>query len=155
MWPFGKKEKFNAVIEGTYYDDWTNLNYKIAQLQIPEHVTVLNDGHDTYNLFGETSDFQTFKTVGETVGLEAVIDFLGHCEGVVLPYRGGFPFIDRPRTVCMRNGRIYVEKTMAASEAYLKMIPSILKTADEIFRDKKLSELYEKAAKSVPKLCIE
>jgi len=49
-----EKEIFNAVIEGAYHDLWTDLNYKIAQLEVPEEVSVLNDGTYRYLLYGKT-----------------------------------------------------------------------------------------------------
>jgi len=152
MWPFTKKERkdFNAVVEGTYHDDWRNLNYKIAQIVVPEDTAVLNDGKYKYKLHGRTDDFENIQRVnGEAGDLEAKIDFLGFCEGVVLPYKGGIPnILERPRAVCMRDGRIYVDEHMVTDESYVNAVSSVVKTAGEIFGEKKFSELYNQVTRS-------
>jgi len=130
-----EKEIFNAVIEGAYHDLWTDLNYKIAQLEVPEEVSVLNDSTYRYLLYGKTDDFENIKTDSNADGLERKIDFLGFCEGVVLPYMGGIPnLLERPRAVCLRDGRIFVDEHMLTNSAYLKAIPSIVKAAGELFK---------------------
>ncbi|MBI2110464.1 hypothetical protein HYT51_01665 [Candidatus Woesearchaeota archaeon] len=152
MWPLPKKERknFNAVVEGTYHDEWRNLNYKLTQIEVPEDTAVLNDGIYKYKLHGRTGDFKNVQIVnGESGGLETKIDFLGFCEGVVLPYDGGIPnILERPRAVCMRDGRIYVDEHLATYESYVDAISSVVKTAGEIFREKKFSELYDRFTRS-------
>lgn len=146
MWPFIKKERkdFNALVEGTYHDNWKNLNYKLVQINVSEDVAVLNDGIYKYKLHGRTDNFKKIeRTNGETGDLETKIDFLGFCEGVVLPYRGGIPsFLERPRAVCMRDGRVYIDEHMVTDRLYMDAIPSVIKLAGEIFEEKKFSELY-------------
>ena len=130
---FSKKERkeFNAVIEGTYHDNWSNLNYKITQIEVPENTAVLNDGTYKYKLHGRTDDFENVQRVnGEAGDLEAKIDFLGF-------------ILERPRTVCMRDGRIFVDDHMITNKAYLDAVSSVVKTAGEIFGEKKFSELYD------------
>jgi len=151
MWPFIKKRKdFNVVVEGTYHDDWINLNYKIAQIDVSEDTAVLNDGIYKYKLHGRTDDFENIQRTNDEAGdLEAKIGFLGFCEGVVLPYSGGIPnFLERPRAVCMRDGRIYVDEHMATDESYVNAISLVVKTAGEIFREKKFSKLYDQVTRS-------
>ncbi len=152
MWPFTKKERkdFNAVVEGTYHDDWRNLNYKITQIEVPEDTAVLNDGTYKYKLHGRTEDSENIQRAnGEAGNLEAKIEFIGFCEGIVLPYRGGIPnILERPRAVCMRDGRIYVEEHMATDESYVNAVSSVVKTAGEIFGKKKFSELYDQVTRS-------
>jgi len=149
MWPFTRKD-FDAVVEGTYHDEWNKLNYKITQLEIPENTEVLNDGTYKYKLHGRTEDFENVQRAhGETGNLETKIDFLGFCEGVVLPYGGGIPnILERPRAVCMRDGRIYVEEHMTTDESYVEAVSSVVKTAGEIFRERKFSKLYGQVIRS-------
>jgi hypothetical protein len=146
MEPFTKKERkdFNAVIEGTYHGELRNLNYKLVQLQIPEDAAILNDGIYRYKLHGKTEDFESIQKVNDGVGgLEVTIDFLGFCEGVVLPYKGGIlKILEIPRTVCMRDGKVFIGEHMSMDKTYLDVFSSIVKTAGEIFRDKRFIELY-------------
>ncbi len=147
MWPFAKRERkdFSAVVEGTYHDEWRNLNYKITQIEVPENTTVLNDGAYKYKLHGRTDDFKNVQRVNEETGdLEARIDFLGFCKGVVLPYQGGIPnILERPRAICMRDGRVYIDEHLITDESYLSTVSSIVETAGEIFRERNFSELYD------------
>ena len=151
MWPLIKKERkdFNAVIEGTYHDDWSNLNYKIIQLDIPENIAILCDGTYKYKLYGRTQDFADVTKVNGAAGdLETKIDFLGFCEGVVFPYGRGIPnILERPRTVCMRDGRIFIDDQMITDQTYLDTVLAVVKTAGKIFSDKRFSELYEEVTK--------
>ncbi len=146
--------EFNAVIEGTYHDEWSNLNYKIALLGVSEGVALLNDSIYKYKFYGITEDFQKIQKINYEIGnLETKIDFLGFCDGVALPYFGGIPnILERPRTVCTKDGRVFIEEHMLSDKAYLETVPSIIKNVGEIFNDKELLEnifeLYNKLVKS-------
>ena len=48
----------------------------------------------------------------------------------------------------MRAGRIYVDEHMATDEGYMNAVSSVVKTAGEIFDEKKFSELYDQVTKS-------
>lgn len=138
-------EPFNAVIEGTYHDEWSTLNYKLARLQVPENAAVLNDGTYKYQLHGKTADFKNLQKAAGESSLEAKIEFIGFCNGVVLPYMGGIPCIlERPRTVCMKDGRIFVDEHMSTDKLYMDAMTSIMGSAGKIFQDKKFSDLYNK-----------
>jgi len=108
--------RFNAVIEGTFHDEWTRFNYKIVQIDVPVRTSVINDVTYKYGLaaVARTKDFQSVIETSEIAEeREVKIDSLGFCNGVVLPYRGGIPnLLERPRTVFMRDGRIFVERHM-------------------------------------------
>ena len=140
-----RKNDFNAVVEGTYHDQWITLNFKITRIEIPENTAVLNDGVYKYRLHGRTDDFEHVQRVnGESGDLEAKINFLGLYEGFVLPYKGGIlNILERPRTVCMRDGRVYIDEDMAIDKFYLSAVPSIVKAAGEMFGKEALSELYK------------
>ncbi|PIN81279.1 hypothetical protein COV11_02265 [Candidatus Woesearchaeota archaeon CG10_big_fil_rev_8_21_14_0_10_30_7] len=153
MWPFTKKS-FNAVVEGTAQDDWMTLNYKLTRIEVPENVVVLNDGVYKYKLHGRTEDFENVQVTNAEAGdLEAKINFLGFCEGVVLPYCGGISnFLQRPRAICMRDGRVYIDENMATDDSYVNAVSLVVKTAGEIFSEQKLSKLYSQvASKGLPK----
>jgi len=144
-----KKEEFNAVIEGTYHDDWTQLHYKLAHIQVPEDTGVINDGMYKYHFYGKTTDFQSVQPInGEAKGLEAKIDLLCFSPGVVLPYSGGTPnILERPRTVCTKDGRIFIDESMLDNEDYLGVIPSMVQNAGEIFKKKSFAKLYREVTK--------
>jgi len=136
MWPFIKKgiKKFNVFIEGTYQDEWKRLNYKMAQIKVPKNTTVLNDGIYKYKLYGKTDNFEDIQKADEGVeNLETKIDSLGVCKGIVLQHGGLLPHLERPRAVCMRDGRLYVDEHMIKDKAYVGSIQKILKKAGEIF----------------------
>jgi len=56
--------------------------------------------------------------------------------------------LERPRLVCMRDGRIFLEESLRDDGNYLKNIYSILKYADETFRDKELNRAWPKLKNS-------
>ena len=147
-------KEFNAVIEGTYFDNWYSFNYKIALLEIPAETSVLDDNIYKYKRYGKTNDFQNIQEVDrESNNLETKIGFLGFCDGIVLPYIGGIPnVLERPRTVCLRDGRIFIEDHMLTDKAYIDRISLIVKSIGEIFSDKELPKeilgLYNKLVKA-------
>jgi len=131
---------FNAVIEGTYHDEWNRLNYKIAELQIPEGTQVINDGTYRYVNFESKPDE---KSKG---GLETMVDSLGFLPGIVLPFRGGtFPqVLERPRAVVLRDFRVFVDEGMLKDQKYVSVLPNILMNAGRIFNDEGTAKNYEK-----------
>lgn len=148
MWPFTKKkiENFNVIIEGTFPDEWKNLNYKLAHIDIPEGTAVLNDGTYKYTLYGKTDDFKNIQRV-QPGNLEVKIDPLSLCKGIVLSEREGIknnPLLDRPRTVCTRDGRVYIDKDMTTEKSYIKDVPFIVENAGEVFGKPEASEMYKK-----------
>lgn len=144
---FTKKqvEDFNAVIEGAYHGEWNTLNYKVTQIDISENTAVLNDGSYRFRLYGKTGNFENMQEVRETGDLEADINNLTFHEGVTLPHHGGIPnILERPRAICMQDGRVYVDEKMIKKPEYLQALPYIIKTAGEIFNSDEVSDLYKK-----------
>jgi len=149
MWPFIKKKQFNVVIEGTSQDEWGRLNYKVMELEVPEKTTTVYDGSYHYVLFGRTRDFQTIERItSQPESLETKTERLSSCQGVALPYHGGsFPnVLERPRTLCLNDGRVYVDKGMLKDTQYVGAVSEIIKTAGELFQDKEAAKLYRKVA---------
>ena len=115
--------KFNAVVEGTYHDQWKTLNYRVLKIEIPEEITTLNDGTFKYKLFGKTDNFESIQKV-EIEGPEKEIDFVGFlCSW----------FLERPRTICTLDGRIFVEEEMLKDDQSVNALPEIVKTSKKIF----------------------
>lgn len=137
--------EFNSVIEGTYHDEWFLFHYKLANLSIPKNVSLINDGTNKYSFFGKTEDFISVDQNKKTDSLEIEVDSLSFGPGIVLPFRGGIPnILDRPRTISLRDGRIFVDEHMIIDEKYVKAIPEILQTANKLFTDKQTNENYKK-----------
>jgi hypothetical protein len=130
---------FNAVIEGTFHDDWRNFHYKLARLDVPTGTTVINDGVYKYRFHLTSSDGRIIDRTRPPGSVEATTDFLGFCPGVVLPYRGGTfsNHLERPRTVIMGDGRMFIEREMGKDVDYVKVAEEVaIRQAMEIlFRD--------------------
>lgn len=121
MWSIIRKLKFNAVIEGTNQDEWSSLQYATRKMRIPSNTTVINDENYQFCLYGRTSDFQTVEPLEKSIEtLETKINPLVFA-------------LERPRAICMRDGRVYVDKTMTKDEAYIRALDKIVQTAKEIF----------------------
>ena len=133
---------FNAVIEGTYHADWSRLNYKIAELQIPEDTLIINDGQYEYINFERRSE-------KPESGLETKVDSLDYLIGIVLPFRGGtFPqVLERTRAVVLRDFRVFVEEHMLEDQKYVAVLPDIIMNAGRIFNDKGTVKNYEQILK--------
>ena len=144
-----KKLTFNIVVEGTESDDWKTLNYKVANIPygVEEDAVLISDGVYRYGLYGKTEDFKTVKRqkpeeVGELeIKLE---DFLGFSPGVVLPFRGGAAvnILGRPRAICTRDGRVFIDDGMMKDREYLKVLPKIVESAKEIFESEQIATIY-------------
>jgi len=133
------EEGFNVVIEGTYCENWKQLHYKPASLNVPEGMGVLTDGTCEYILYGIT-DFKEIKKAD--IGTEAL-----QVQNVVLR-QGASGIIETLRTVCMMDGRVYVERDMLKDGEYLEALNSMVKKFREMFGDKELHRSYKKAVKS-------
>jgi hypothetical protein len=151
---FIRKEEivgFNSVIEGSYHDEWTTLNYKLADLNLQEDDAIINDGTYKYLFFGRTADFKSVDRILPLPEncLEIKIDSLSFGSGIVLPFRGGIPnILERPRAISFKDGRIFIESNMISDARYLKAIPEILKTASELFANKQINETYRQLMES-------
>lgn len=141
----GEREDFNAVIEGGYSHGERHLYFKIDRIEVPENARVLDDGTLKYLLVGRARNFEDFQIInGEADGLESQVSSL--ClGGFVLEL--GIPVLEKPRALCMRDGRIYIEESMKLDRAYLEVLSSVVQTAGEIFGDEIFSELYEKVTR--------
>ncbi len=126
MWPFKKKKYFNAVIEGTFHDEWYCFRYKLTRIDVPPDVEILDDGIYHYIL----RDSGLAEVVHE---IEGLLD----CEGLVL----GDIFSNRPRSVFLRDGRVFVEEGLMHDE-YSGLVSELQKNAEVFFQDKRFSELY-------------
>ena len=150
MCPFKKdniKDSFNAVIEGSFQEGWKTLHYKIAELQIPTDTNLLNDGQYQYRLFGRTEDFQTIiQFSGKGNILETRLESLSYCNGIILPIESSVLEYDleRPRAVCMRDGRIFVDNDMLDDKLYLDAFQKIVKNCGEIFQSEEYLDLRKK-----------
>ena len=148
-----EKEPFNAVIEGSFHDEWWSFHYKIAQLEIPKRATILNDSTHRYKLYGITDDFKYIRGAEDSSdGLEFLMDFkVGHdlatCEGVLLPHdkKLDHSYMMRPRAVVLRDGRIYIDDSMRLIwvEYSNAVHSSIIQTAGGMFKTKKLAKSYD------------
>lgn len=156
-----QQKNFNVIIEGSYHDD-PGLHFKLAHLDIPEGTAVIHDGSYTYNYYEPDSDFRPVplqpvqKTAGkrgkkktppkeEGEDLEATVEQLSRCAGPVLGERDCFTssLLERPRTICFRDGRMYVNQEYAAIPEYVALLPKVLSAAWKIFNDEKYERFYE------------
>lgn len=145
MWPFKEGKDFDAVIEGTWHDEWRRSHYKVARLEIPEKISVVNDGEYTYGFYGITEDFQHIVKIEKRNGLEFKLAPLNFCPGRVLSGNGGsFPnVLERPRLICVMDGRIFLDNKLSnRNEDYISAIPDIIKIAGEVFKREDIRKTY-------------
>ncbi|MBI2451512.1 hypothetical protein HYV50_00365 [Candidatus Pacearchaeota archaeon] len=143
-----KNPSFNVVIEETYHDEWRRLNYKLANLEIPQNAVQIADGAYNYGFYGKTKDFKKVDKVKEESLEFKVHGFIGFCDGIVLPFRGGIPnILERPRTLVFRDGRIFIEKGMMNDSKYMDMLESILDKAKKCCESQEINESYQKVMK--------
>lgn len=137
---------FNALIEGTYPDDLMRFHFKIARLDVPTGITLVNDGVYQYHLNGMTTDFRDLYVRQRASGekdVEHKVDSLVFCEGIVLPYRGGNTnVLDRPRSILLDDGRFFT--SMENDREYLRFVREIIKVGKEVFSNHELSGLYKR-----------
>ena len=144
-----EKSRFNSVIEGAT-DVLAECCYKIAFLNMRPKTNVLFDGLYKYVLYGKTKDFKGIQKEIKIRCLETKIDSLVVCQGIVLKDPGVFErILERPRTVCMDDGRIFIEEEMLNDKNYKKIIPGIINIAGGIFKDKRFYDVYSKRVSEV------
>jgi hypothetical protein len=144
MQSFGglQRRLFNAVIEGGFHDDWCTLHYKILALNVDAESSI-GDGVYHYPLYGKTQDFASLELAASQVRMK--IPFLAFHKGVLLPYRGGpFPFLlERPRSVFLDDGRVFVEERMLPDSNYMSVLPKAMGDAKTLFENEQLHALFQ------------
>ena len=130
-----KKEEVNALVEGTYPDEWDTLQYKFVVLPL-KAASVINDGSYNYILYGITPDFRKVIPFNTDVGdLEVQVEDLG-CIGKYNP-------IDRVRALILNDGRIFIDQYMSKDQEYVGRLLDLLKYAREEFGLEKKSPKIE------------
>ena len=137
---------FNALIEGYFLDCPKDSRLKLANLEIPQNVSLLSDGNYAYRLLGVTEDFRIINEVSSSFANEVPlfdIPDLRNIGGVVLPYRGsGLPeFIEMPRSVLLRRGRVFT--SMIDKDYLFDLNRDIFEKARAIFSDSGFDRFYE------------
>ncbi len=119
---------YKAVIEGTFHDETCNYHLKLASLIIPEGINVVSDGVYNYRLFGRAADFKEVKEV-KYEGIE-------QAKIKPLIFAGG-AIIEKPRMVCLDDGRIFVEENIGIlSKDYLSnIVPFVVENSGRIFQE--------------------
>jgi hypothetical protein len=138
---------FNAVIEGSYHDDWNHHHAKLAQLDVPDDVQRLNDGVYKYALYGRYDNNSLLEL--KPGDLEKEIGFLGFCNGVMLPVHQGLSsrVLERPRSFLLRDGRVFVEEHMLDDQEYMKILSQLLQQTYELFDRKDVAACYLREVK--------
>ncbi|MFH0831245.1 MAG: hypothetical protein V1886_00025 [archaeon] len=115
------KTRPNAIVEGTYRDEWHRLRFLTTRLNIDKETSVLGEYSYTYQLYGRTKDFEEIQT-GKEYGKQQQI--------------GSFVFrMERPRTIVLKDGRVFVDEVMMKEQGYVNnCVPIILKQAKNIFK---------------------
>ena len=134
------KKNFNAIIEGTEYDDWRSLKFKITYIEVPENTGVINDNTYKYLFYGKTENFHDVKKEENRNSLETKVGSFAFCQGVPA-------ILGRPRSLIMRDGRVFIDSDMMAREDYLKAIEDVLEDAKEFFESKEAAKVYKKSLK--------
>jgi hypothetical protein len=129
-----KKEEINALVEGTYHDEWGTLQYKFVNLPIGA-ASVINDGSYRYRLYGITPDFEKTISLTDVGDLELQVEDLG-CIGKYNP-------IERARALILKDGRIFIDQHMLKEQEYVGRLLGLLKIAREEFGIEKKSQKIE------------
>lgn len=109
-----------AVIEGMRHDR-TKSAYEHDYLNIPKDAGILYDGNYTLNLGGKVNFDEIGKfRFSEQKGLEHKINPL-------------FLYIEMPRAIIAKDGRIFINKNVISEKEYLEKLPTIIQTAKQIF----------------------
>ena len=120
---------FNAVAEGSFHDVWLEDYFKLLFLNIPEGVGILDDGIYEYFLV----DFENRKTcrgkrqnVGSPVSLMPGVVRPEHDKRLVF-------LLERPRTIVLKDKRIFVERNMLDDGEYAGRIKEIVCSINNIY----------------------
>ncbi|MEK6926781.1 MAG: hypothetical protein AABW50_05900 [Nanoarchaeota archaeon] len=143
------KKRSNAVIEGTDHESWSDLQYMALPLKISKDVSLINDGNYRFLFYGKANDFENVDRVDDKSRLEVKIDslfFPNECiaideNGKAVYGNNSDSFeidataiaLERPRSIVLKDGRIFIEEDMLKKDSYLKVVPSIIKMSKKIF----------------------
>ena len=128
--------RFNAVIEGTYQDEWGRSYYQTGKLDIPQNVSVIDDGSYRYSFHGTTTDFNKVNESSCPSGIESKVESLGMMYNQFS--------LERPRAVILRDGRVFVDKEITL-EGYIEAVNegNIIRTAGNLFNESIISKVVK------------
>ena len=127
---------FNAVVEGTFHDEWCRSHYQTGKLNIPKNVSVIDDGTYKYSFHGTTTDFQKVKESTCPGGIEVKVESINMMYNLFS--------IERPRAIMLRDGRVFVDKDFTL-EGYIEAVNegNIIKTAGKLFNESLTSKIIK------------
>ncbi len=130
--------QFNALLEGSYHDDWQHSYFKLINLNVPPDISTIKDV--SYKFSIHESANSEYK--------ELVIDGpIGWIDGKILKKSGNSlleNLLERPRLICLSDGRKFINLDMLDQKWYKKIIPDIIETSVQIFEIIKLNSLVKK-----------
>ena len=147
---------FNAVVGGLCSRDLTDQRHMMTRIPVPEQALALFDDWEVFVLYATTKDFRNLTYLDLPPDAEKVaIRFSGFTSrGALLdrelsvtktsPLPGDGRKIKRPMSICLRDGRIYIDEKMFRHREYMELIPDIVRAAGQIFEDRELSAYYGK-----------
>lgn len=122
-----KKVNVNAVLEGAHHDEWHSFTYTGVEVDIPENVATVNIESYTFGLYGVTKDFKKVeRVISNQEGAESNIK-----------YSNSNAFGLRPRSMYLRDGRVFVEKNMQNQTEYMRDISDVSEFVGEILDESK------------------
>jgi hypothetical protein len=168
-----KIEPFNAIIEGTFHDEWNRSHYKLARLPIPDDCALINDKQYKFGLYGRGANggLLDFVRAENPQGSELTLNMpLAFYPGLST-YRG--PVLERPRLIAMRDSRVYVSNDLLGwrdegvgtlsvddkvtatfgtptgkkvQNVCVQWIPQILKSIDFMFGNEEIMKCWNESA---------
>jgi len=144
-------DDFNAVIEG---GPKNACRYKLASLPLQGEITAISDNSiepkDRCILYGRIKNLDgdlirlgndSFYSQSQ---IETEFDSLRNWPGVHLQSKCSSPskFLDSIRSITMRDGRVFLEKSLWFDRDYLLLLPKVVKIANEMFKDQRYNGLY-------------
>ena len=143
---WGKKKIFNAVLEGCYHDNSGAWNFKLLNILVPVRSETILDDEYSYGLYRELDDSDKADEIRRSsTDLEHRIACLRFCKGIVLLSSGEVSdsgLLERPRSLYLGDGRIYVERGISNDRFYLERIPKLLSYSKTILGDKGIQKKY-------------
>lgn len=125
-----KIEPFNALVESTAHDTTRLLCYSLHYIEVPENVGILRreNWEGEYRLYGRTENFLDLDLNGRNGDLETATITLD--------------MLDSPRTLVLKDGRVFVSPHSASFKFYERAIPGIVVEAGKMFKDKEVLKEY-------------
>ena len=127
--------KFNAIIEGAYPEELRNTRWKLVNIAVPPDAGTILARRERF--VHHSAANKTGLTPIKNKGSAHRLEDIARMPGIICPALDDVrykPERYQPRAICLKDGRVYINKRLLQDSAYMgENLPALVSMAKEVF----------------------